>query len=118
MQRIQWFGAVTHSQLGQLVTIAHIINRLLTRQNELLFSPSSLMKHLPTPTPAVWEGVGRSLDTAFSCLDFYMGIHLTLAAAPAQRALRSLQEQLLSIPFNLLAGHLPNMELSVTKIMR
>ena len=115
MQKVQWFGGVTHNQFGQLIMTAHIINRLLTRQNALLSSPSSLAKHLPTPTPAVWEGVGRSLDLAFKCNAFYGGVE---TSSPMMPALRSLQAQLPHIPFNLLAGHLQNMELDVTEVMR
>ena len=115
MQQVQWFGAVTHNQLHQLVMTAHIVNKLLTRQNALLFSPSSLLKHLPTPTPAVWEGLVRSLDLALKCNAFYGGMKTSCSMMPA---LRKLQAQLPHIPFNLLAGHLKNMELNVTEVMR
>ena len=92
---------------------AHIINRLLSRQTPT----SSPNEHLPTPTPAIWEGVRRSLDIAFTCLMFYNSLRPGCAVTP-EPALESLQAQLPWIPFNLLAGHLPNMDLSVTKIMR
>ena len=112
---MQWFGGVTYTQFGQLTMTAHIINRLLTCQNASLRSPSSLMKHLPTPTPAVWEGVVRSLDLAFKCNAFYSGVE---TSCPMMLALQSLQAQLRFIPFNLLAGHLQNMDLDVTEVVR
>ena len=111
MQKMQWFGGVAHIQLSQVLMIAHIINMLLRRQ----FSPSSLIKHLPTPTPAVWEGIVRSLNLAFKCNAFYGGVGTSSSMKPA---LLTLQAQLPQIPFNLLAGHLQNMELNVTEVMR
>ena len=115
MQKVQWLGGVTHNQFGQLIRTTHIINRLLTRQNALLFSPPSLTKHLPTPTPAIWEGVSRSLDLALKCNVFYGDVETSCSMLPS---LQSLQAQLQHIPFNLLAGHLQNMDLDVTEVMR
>lgn len=93
---------------------AHIINRLLRRQ----CPTSSPTEHLPTPTPAAWEGVMRSLDFAYSSITFYGCIRPICTVTPAERALKSLQDQLPWILFNLLAGHLPNLDLDVTEVMR
>ncbi len=116
MAKIQWIPQGNHL-FPELHKLADIINQLLKRDPP----PRDLDKPLPTPTPAAWEGIGRSLDLAFKCDHFYDKIELTTHNATSlnrsEVAIKQLHVALLEMPYHLVAGHLPNLDLDVTKIM-
>ena len=114
LQKNQWLLAHGQQQLADVCLAAHMINKLLKRDAP----PSDPLKALPTPTPAAWKGIQRSVELVLKCGAFYNSIETTLALTPAEVGLRSLQAQLTRMPYSLVAGHLPNLELDVSKIMR
>ncbi|DBA81350.1 TPA: hypothetical protein ACH3X2_006953 [Trebouxia sp. C0005] len=114
VQKNQWLLMRGQQQLADVCMAAHMINKLLKRD----LPPSDPLKALPTPSPAAWEGIQHSVELVLKCSAFYNSIETTLALTPAEVGLRSLQAQLTLMPFSLVAGHLPNLELDVSKIMR
>ncbi len=114
VQKNEWLLMRGQQQLGDVCLAAHMINKLLKRD----LPPSDPLKALPTPTPAAWEGIQHSVELVLKCGAFYNSIETTLALTPAEVGLRSVQVQLTLMPYILLAGHLPNLELDVSKIMR
>ena len=114
VQKNQWLLTRGQQQLADVCLAAHMINKLLKHD----LPPSDPLKALPTPTPAAWEGIQHSVELVLKCGAFYNSIETTLALTPAEVGLRSLQVQLTRMPYSLVAGHLPNLELDVSKIMR
>ncbi|DBA75482.1 TPA: hypothetical protein ACH3X1_010733 [Trebouxia sp. C0004] len=114
VQKNEWLLRCGQQQLGEVCLAAHMINKLLKRD----LPPSDPLKALPTPTPVVWEGIQHAMDLVLKCGAFYNSIETTLALTPAEVGLRNLQAQLTLMPYILVAGHLPNLELDVSKVMR
>ena len=114
VQKNRWLLTNGQQQLADVCLAAHMINKLLKRD----VPPSDPLEALPTPTPAAWEGIQHSVELVLKCGAFYNSIETTLALTPVEVGLRSLQVQLTRMPYSLVAGHLPNLELDVSKIMR
>ena len=115
-----------HSQAAEL------LNRLLSPP------PTDPDQPLPTPTPALWKSTCVQLETLLSAQQFFgnigytprmsvleealhsraTGSFLEESTDSAAIALRSLRLTLPELPYNLTGGHLPDMRLDVTGLMR
>ena len=109
--------------------------RLLEKAAVLMNNVSRLLKHtlppvdpntaLPTPSAAPGQLIQQSYKTVvkakvFLLLDMPM-IHRhcsSQAAADFHDVLQELNTSLMHTPYDLIGGHLPNLELDVTALMR
>ena len=101
--------------------VAHAINRLLKRAPP----PSDPNEALPQPSPAAWDALQNCLDIAFSAQNFYqMEDNFVFDLLPphqafkAMWALQHLKLAVEELPYNLIAGHLPNLSLDVGALLR
>ena len=113
----------------EMLKIVQLINRLLVRQP----IPSDPNAHLPTPTAAAWttiQAIAQQIAdiTAFvDSRDESNGLAVAMVKActvpPAdarhvQYEYMKLRHELAMLPCNLLAGHMPNLDLDVGGLMR
>lgn len=111
----------------ELRKVAELANRVLKRQPVL----SNPKVSLPTPSAAAWTVVQSVAQQTADISDFVDSFHQGYAAsvvkcsgaAPSnadhpQYDLLRLRHELLMLPYNLLAGHLPNLDLDVSELMR
>ncbi len=70
--------------------------------------PSDPLQAHPTPTPALWD----SLRGVVTVQEFFAGLDIT------QTDFLSLRSRLMMMPYYMLAGHLPDLKLDVTNVMR
>lgn len=123
-----WLKGAGKDRWPEMVTVAELINRILKRQ-PIPFDP-----HLPLPTPSAtaWTAIQAVAEqvadiTAFvdSCEPNGRAkavIKSTTAASVSADHVQydyiRLRKELVCLPFNLLAGHLPNLDLDVGRLMR
>ena len=84
--------------------------------------PSDPNQPLPTPTPAVWDSIHTALEKVIAVQDFLQGVEVQprhqRSVGSGKLDYVSFRKELAEMPYNLVAGHLPNLDLDVTKIMR
>ena len=111
-------GTVPQDKPSQAYNVAQVINRLLRRNPP----PSGPTQSWPTPTAANWESIEEGVDITCAVLD---EIIESQAQTPdmnlldaASMPLMKLWHELSEVLYNLLAGHMPNLDLDVTSLMR
>ena len=112
-----------------MFTIAELMNRILKRQP----IPADSHRPLPTPSASAWTAIQAMAEqvahtTAYvdSCepegsrVRAVIKGHTSVSVAPDEEHYHyiRLQQELVKLPCNLLAGHLPNLDLDVGALMR
>ena len=102
----------------KMINVANMANRTLKHQP----LPSDPNSSLPTPTPAAWTSIQAIVEQvaeidAFvdSCEPEALNPY---SQDPAHIHFLDLRIELWQLSYNLLAGHLPNLDLDVSKLMR
>ena len=137
LQKLRWAQDKAHSQLPMHSQAAELLNRLLSPP------PANPDQPLPTPTVALWNSKVVQLEVLLSAQHFFCNLDYSphmyeIKAAFHSRpiggesctpfligstdssaiALRSLRRILLKLPYHMVGGHLPDMRLDVTGLMR
>ncbi len=107
-----WPKEREQERLKEMYRAAQTANRLLKRNPP----PSDPTQSLPTPTAPQWEAIKACLNQVSTSQDFFSG--LKVKRGPSEAALDELRKELLQLPFYLIAGHLPNLELDVSFLTR
>ena len=112
MARATWVEAGGAQQVPHHACAAGILNRLLKRNPP----PIDPTQPLPTPTAAVWEKMQDQVKLLLEVQDFFGG--LSYEPSGSEAIWQSLRQDLSELPYNMVAGHLPDMNLDVTELMR
>ncbi len=74
--------------------------------------PSDPLQARLTPTPAHWDSLHVALKDVVAVQKFFVGVDIT------HTDFLSLRNDLMKMPYHLLAGHLLDLKLDVTSVMR
>jgi len=74
--------------------------------------PSDPLQARPTPTPAHWDSLHVALKQVVAVQEFFVGVNVT------HTDFLGLKSDLMKMPYYMLAGHLPDLRLDVTNVMR
>jgi hypothetical protein len=120
VHKLEWFQGTGPKQIPDHAQIASVLSRLLRRHPP----PADPHQALPTPTAAVWESMHTSVDILLMTERFFTEVeytpHITSLGGVdfISESLLSLQRDMAAMPYNLVGGHLPNLSLDVTQLMR
>ena len=117
--QMRWLQGSGRSEISEICVVAQLINRLLKHDAP----PSDFMKALPTPTPAAWKALTISLFVVFTADTFFSSLEPSAISyisvmSECEQDLLAVQHAIVEMPYNLIGGHLPNLELDVTLVMR
>ncbi len=74
--------------------------------------PSDPLQARLTPTPAHWDSLHVALKQVVAAQEFFAGVDIT------NTDFLVLRSRLTKMPYHMLAGHLPDLRLDVTNVMR
>ncbi len=118
--KLEWFKGTGPKQIPEHAHTAAVLSRLLRRHP----SPADPHQALPTPTAAVWESMHTCVEILLMTNRFFPEMeytpHITSLGGvdSISKSLLSLQRDTAAMPYNLVGGHLPNLSLDVTQLMR
>ncbi|DBB00612.1 TPA: hypothetical protein ACH3X3_002300 [Trebouxia sp. C0006] len=120
LRRVKWLKGTGLKQIPNHARIASVLSRLLKR------SPPSADPHqaLPTPTAAVWESMHICVEMLLMAKSFFAEMQYTPCVTnpagvdPIAEGISTLHKDMAELPYNLVGGHLPNLSLDVTQLMR
>ena len=120
LRRVKWLKGTGLKQIPDHTRIASVLSRLLKR------SPPSADPHqaLPTPTAAVWESMDICVEMLLMTKSFFAEMQYTpyvtnpAGVDPIAEGMSTLHRDMAELPYNLVGGHLPNLSLDVTQLMR
>lgn len=123
-----WLREVGKDRWPEMSTVAEVMNRILKRQP----IPSDPHLPLPTPSAAAWIAIQAIAEQVADVTAFVdncepngrakavitASTDAPVSADHVQYDYIRLRKELVALPFNLLAGHLPNLDLDVGALMR
>ena len=74
--------------------------------------PSDPLQARLTPTPAHWDSLRVALKQVVAVQEFFVGVDVT------DTDVLALRSDLMKMPYYMLAGHLPDLKLDVTNVIR
>ena len=117
---VKWLKGSGLKQILDHARIASVLSRLLKRSPP----PADPHQALPTPTAAVWESMHICVEMLLTTKNFFAEMQYTpcvtnLAGVdPIAEGMSTLHRDMAELPYNLVGGHLPNLSLDVTQLMR
>ncbi len=120
LRQVKWVEGTGIKQIPDHAHIASLLNRLLKRPPP----PADPLQALPTPTAAVWESMHIYVEMLFKTKSFFADVQYTPLVTslggvdPIAEGLSTLHRDMAELPYNLVGGHLPNLSLDVTQLMR
>ena len=123
-----WLKEAGKDRWPEMVTVAELINRILKRQP----IPSDPHVPLPTPSASAWTAIQTVAEQVADITAFVDSCEpngrakavikgttaASVSADHVQYDYIRLRKELVWLPYNLLAGHLPNLDLDVGPLMR
>lgn len=118
LQQTKWAEGNGARHIPHHADVAALLNRLLKRNPP----PTDPTQPLPTPPAAVWETMHIQVQTLLQVRDFFSGMSYQSprlkGKVPAADNWQSLLQDLSELPYNVIAGYLPDLSLDVSALMR
>ena len=120
LRQVKWIEGTGLKQVPDRARTASLLNRLLKRSPP----PADPHQALPTPTAAVWESMHICVEMLLTTKRFFADVQYTPCVTSlggvdrVAEGLSTLQRDVAELPYNLVGGHLPNLSLDVTQLMR
>jgi hypothetical protein len=109
-----WHYKESGNAVPRITNVAKIINRLLVRSP----APSDPTQALPTPTPTAWEFIELTHDKVQTTHEWLQSEDREAKQGGGRKDVQLLIRELLEMTNNLIVGHMPNLKLDVTELMR